>query len=292
MGNGNTHRNKRGGRHTRNAPSRIVTTQASPGANGVAIAPDSPRPASAPASTAPSSASADALPVPAAKPEKPSHNAPSLRAPYAPGQRRERTPRPAVPAGEDRATEIEVTASTVTYETVVLMAHDSHHDSAAPRQASAPAGNDAARPSGAPAPADEDDYIPSRWHGEYRGALEERDADQSSPLAHQLPVTEREDDEGSLAGSPADEELDARDTAAHADVRGSVGPLIDDLRALFQRDRATASSAGGTRCGICYLHFTPAELEYRDDEGYYICADCAGALGTARVPMIRRQKRV
>jgi hypothetical protein len=105
-------------------------------------------------------------------------------------------------------------------------------------------------------------------------------------------VTERKGDEGPLSGALADGELDAQETAAHADVRGNVGPLIDDLRALFQRDRATASSAGGTRCGICYLHFTPAELEYRDDEGYYICADCARALGTAHVPMIRRQKRV
>jgi hypothetical protein len=75
------------------------------------------------------------------------------------------------------------------------------------------------------------------------------------------------------------------------DVRGEVGALIDDLKAIFQHDRATASATGGTRCGICYLHFALDALEYRDDEGYYVCASCAQALGAARLPMVRRQKR-
>jgi hypothetical protein len=76
-----------------------------------------------------------------------------------------------------------------------------------------------------------------------------------------------------------------------ADVRGDVGPLIDELRAVFQRDRAVASGMAASRCGICYLHFPLGELEYRDAEGFYVCPVCAPALGAHWLPMVRRQKR-
>lgn len=75
------------------------------------------------------------------------------------------------------------------------------------------------------------------------------------------------------------------------EVRGEVGPLIDALHGLFEQDRAIASQGGTTRCGICYLHYALADLEYREAEGYYVCHACARALGTARLPMVRRQQR-
>lgn len=75
------------------------------------------------------------------------------------------------------------------------------------------------------------------------------------------------------------------------DVRGDVGPLIDALHEVFVQDRAISSQGGSTRCGICYLHFSYTELEYRDAEGYYVCPSCKRALGTARLPMVRKQRR-
>ncbi len=75
------------------------------------------------------------------------------------------------------------------------------------------------------------------------------------------------------------------------EVRGDVGPLIDSLRDVFVQDRSIASQGGTTRCGICYLHFPIAELEYREDEGYYVCTRCARSLGHTRLPMVRRQQR-
>ena len=75
------------------------------------------------------------------------------------------------------------------------------------------------------------------------------------------------------------------------EVRGEVGPLIDSLHDVFVQDRTVASQGGTTRCGLCYLHFPIAELEYRDEEGYYVCARCARALGRTRLPMVRRQQR-
>lgn len=75
-------------------------------------------------------------------------------------------------------------------------------------------------------------------------------------------------------------------------VRGEVGPLIESLKSLFEKDRATASQSNSTRCGLCYLHFTIAELEYRDAEGYYVCANCAHGLGSQQLPMVRKQQRV
>lgn len=75
------------------------------------------------------------------------------------------------------------------------------------------------------------------------------------------------------------------------EVRGEVGPLIDSLRGLFERDRAIASQGGTTRCGICYLHYALVDLEYREEEGFYVCRACARSLGSVRLPMVRRQQR-
>lgn len=75
------------------------------------------------------------------------------------------------------------------------------------------------------------------------------------------------------------------------EVRGDVGPLIDALHELFARDRSVASQGGTTRCGICYLHYPVAELEYREAEGYYVCLSCARAMGQTLLPMVRRQQR-
>ena len=75
------------------------------------------------------------------------------------------------------------------------------------------------------------------------------------------------------------------------DVRGDVGPLVDELHALFERDRAVASQGNTARCGVCYFHFSLAELEYREAEGHYLCLNCAKALGRGRIVMVRRQQR-
>lgn len=79
--------------------------------------------------------------------------------------------------------------------------------------------------------------------------------------------------------------------ARQLDVRGEVGPLIDSLRALFADNRTVASQGGVARCGICYLYFRASDLTYREQEGFYVCASCASALGTTRLPMVRRQQR-
>lgn len=76
----------------------------------------------------------------------------------------------------------------------------------------------------------------------------------------------------------------------HPEVRGDVGALIDSLHEVFARDRAIATQGSSARCGLCYLHYPVAELDYRDD-GYYICASCQRGLGNAHVPMVRRQQR-
>lgn len=75
------------------------------------------------------------------------------------------------------------------------------------------------------------------------------------------------------------------------EVRGEIGTLIDSLHTIFEHDRAIASQGQSTRCGLCYLHHPLAEMEYREADGYYLCEECRAALGTARVPMVRRQKR-
>lgn len=72
--------------------------------------------------------------------------------------------------------------------------------------------------------------------------------------------------------------------------RGEVGSLIDSLHELFSQDRAVASQGDSARCGICYLHFPLTSLEYREAEGFYVCATCKRALGHNQLMMIRRQQ--
>jgi hypothetical protein len=72
--------------------------------------------------------------------------------------------------------------------------------------------------------------------------------------------------------------------------RGEVGSLIDSLHELFAQDRAVASQGDSARCGICYLHFPLAALEYRQAEGFFVCAACKRALGHNPLMMIRRQQ--
>ena len=94
-----------------------------------------------------------------------------------------------------------------------------------------------------------------------------------------------------LASEAPDEDDSADYTGPRGDVRGSVGTLVDSLHEIFARDRAIASQGGAARCGVCYLHFPSDELTYRDAEGFYVCQNCAHALGAVRVPMLRRQQR-
>jgi hypothetical protein len=75
------------------------------------------------------------------------------------------------------------------------------------------------------------------------------------------------------------------------EVRGEVGPLIEALHEIFERDRGVASQGASARCGICYLHFPLAELMYRDDEGFYVCSSCTKALGHTQVFMVRKQQK-
>ena len=72
--------------------------------------------------------------------------------------------------------------------------------------------------------------------------------------------------------------------------RGEVGSLIDSLHEIFSQDRAVASQGDSARCGICYLHFPLTALEYREAEGFYVCAACKRALGHNPLMMIRRQQ--
>ena len=103
-----------------------------------------------------------------------------------------------------------------------------------------------------------------------------------------------EDDAQPESGTP-DTEFDGYRHSQHEPVRpetrGEVGPLIAALHEVFERDRGIASQGGSARCGICYLHYPLSELVYRDDEGYYVCATCAKALGHAQVFMVRRQQK-
>lgn len=84
------------------------------------------------------------------------------------------------------------------------------------------------------------------------------------------------------------------DTTPHepfrTESRGEVGELIDTLHELFAQDRAMASQGSSARCGICYLHFPLSALEYREAEGFYVCAGCKRALGHNPLMMIRRQQ--
>lgn len=67
--------------------------------------------------------------------------------------------------------------------------------------------------------------------------------------------------------------------------------MIASLRELFAQDRQVASQQDSKRCGICYLHFSPGELRYREDEGFYICSACERALAKHILPMIRQQQK-
>ena len=108
-------------------------------------------------------------------------------------------------------------------------------------------------------------------------------AHESRPTTHHTAYTEAE----SFVVTEREERA-----AGQPDVRGDVGSLIDALKELFQQDRATASTGGATRCGVCYLHYPLGELVYREAEGFYVCPRCAQAVGAARIPMVRRQKRL
>ncbi len=68
-------------------------------------------------------------------------------------------------------------------------------------------------------------------------------------------------------------------------------PLLDSLRAIFINDRAVGSRADVGRCGICYLIFAREELHFHEEEGFYACETCETALGTARLPMVHRQRK-
>jgi hypothetical protein len=67
--------------------------------------------------------------------------------------------------------------------------------------------------------------------------------------------------------------------------------FIVSLRDLFAHDRQIASQSDNKRCGICYLYFTTGELYYREEEGFYMCANCERTLGKQVLPMIRRQQK-
>jgi hypothetical protein len=103
----------------------------------------------------------------------------------------------------------------------------------------------------------------------------------------------QEDDATQLAHTPIPprEFTERERLAQRPGIRGEVGALIDDLRGIFQRDRAVASLPNCARCGVCYHYFVTDELEYREAEGYYVCPSCAKLLGSTRLPMVRRQQR-
>ena len=67
--------------------------------------------------------------------------------------------------------------------------------------------------------------------------------------------------------------------------------MIQSLHDLFEQDRQIASQQDSTRCGICYLHFSVTDLQYRE-EGFYVCTGCEGALGKHTLSMLRRQQKL
>lgn len=140
--------------------------------------------------------------------------------------------------------------------------------SATPPAPAAP-GSPSGRVSGAPKPADRRHEPVSRDASDDAGEGE-------------VPATWRADRTPSVENSTRE--------LLRPEVRAGLGALIDSLHELFARDRAVASQAG-IRCGICYLHFPKEELEYRDEEGYYVCGNCKEALARERLNMVRRQHR-
>lgn len=310
MGNAHTHRNKRGGRHNRGGGASRTpgpSTSASASTSGLARpAESSAQPVPAPAPhTAPHTARAsDTTPATPTAPQRTgtpggrSRGEPSLRAPYAPGQRIPRSPRQPEPPVEDQTLELEVAATSYEEFVVTTRGMETAEDQGGALEPVADHGEGYVPP-GLPARAD---HLPppTRHNGHAndagrrngRGRDRERDHERTDTASYERPPSAWDDDHAETeAEMLAGEDHEAPDAPPRGDVRGEVGALIDDLKALFQRDRTAASATGGTRCGICYLHFALDELEYRDDEGYYICAGCSQALGSARVPMVRRQKR-
>ncbi len=164
------------------------------------------------------------------------------------------------------------------------------------------AGEDAERAPKSVSPASRGRF--ERFYAPGQGPQSERVERVAPPITHTLPPVvsaptppatparrfERIEREPS-AGEPLDEDDGAEYTGPRGDVRGSIGALIDSLRDLFARDRVVASQGDVARCGVCYLHFPTDELTFRDEEGFYVCESCARALGTTRVPMLRRQQR-
>jgi hypothetical protein len=94
-----------------------------------------------------------------------------------------------------------------------------------------------------------------------------------------------------VSAIPPREHTERERLAMRPEIRGDLGPLIDDLHTLFERHLAVAKQASAARCGICYLHYSTADLEYREADGFYVCAGCSEALRGKPLPMIRRQPR-
>jgi hypothetical protein len=97
-------------------------------------------------------------------------------------------------------------------------------------------------------------------------------------------------DERPLAWSRQEQGTHESTSFEGRDVRGDIGELIDSLHELFERDRGIASQSDTSRCGICYLHFSLSELQYREEEGFYVCPSCDSALAHTRIVMVRRQQ--
>ena len=146
-------------------------------------------------------------------------------------------------------------------------------------------------------------YAPGQGPRPERAERAERVERVAPPITPALPAVvsapstpprrvERAERPAIVSAPPLDEDDGLEYIGPRADVRGNVGGLIDSLHEVFTRDRSVASQGGAARCGVCYLHFPVAELIYRDAEGFYVCQSCSHALGSARVPMVRRQQRL
>ncbi len=105
------------------------------------------------------------------------------------------------------------------------------------------------------------------------------------PSAAATPPQEREPAPVPVATAP-------RHISQHTPTPPSeLTEFLQSLRELFVADRANGSRSDATRCGICYLTFARDELTYREEDGCYLCARCAAALGHQHIPMLRRQRR-
>jgi hypothetical protein len=133
-----------------------------------------------------------------------------------------------------------------------------------------------------------------RRHADDASGTAEWDVSGTTPGEERAVAAPEEHDASSQANG-ADSDVDGYRHTQHepvrAEVRGEVGPLIEGLHDLFERDRGVASQGSSARCGICYLHFPHADLIYREEEGFYVCPSCMKALGHAQLFMIRRQQK-